>query len=480
MIGGPDDGITGFQGGSMGESWSDLVALEYLHSHGLTTKWVEGEYATGNAKVGIRDYALDANPLNYSDVGFDLTGPEVHADGEIWNAVNYDLRQALVKKYDAKFPSTDAALQLRCADGRPGTNAPEPPLPADQCPGNRRWIQIVFDAFLLQQSDTSMLTARDAYLAADRMRFGGANQAELWSAFARRGFGESASTDTTEDDQPTPAFDSPLADEATVTFATNAPATVYIGRFQARATPVADTDPATALGASAKLVAGTYDVFVRSAGYGLRRFKLTVSAGQVRTQTYTLTPNVASKSSGASASGAGTSLDDLIDDSEGTTWDYSGAPVNVAQPSVTISFAGAKPVRSIAVSTLLDPDDPDADEGRFTALRSFKLESCDGRTANCNLPTSWKPLFASPADAFPAVAPRPLAPDLQLRMFDVPNTTATAVRFTALDNQCTGGPDYQGEQDADPLNDTDCDTASDKGSTLHAAELEVFGQDISG
>ena len=36
MVGGPDDGLTGFQGGAMGESWSDLVALEYLHSHGLT------------------------------------------------------------------------------------------------------------------------------------------------------------------------------------------------------------------------------------------------------------------------------------------------------------------------------------------------------------------------------------------------------------------------------------------------------------
>ncbi len=79
---------------------------------------------TGNDQTGIRDYALDNNPLNYSDVGFDLTGPEVHADGEIRNAVNYDLRQALVKKYDAKFPSSDAALQLRCADGVPALRLP--------------------------------------------------------------------------------------------------------------------------------------------------------------------------------------------------------------------------------------------------------------------------------------------------------------------------------------------------------------------
>jgi extracellular elastinolytic metalloproteinase len=467
MVGGPDDGLTGFQGGAMGESWGDLTALEYLHSHGLQSSWIEGPYVTGNDKTGIRDYALDSNPLNYSDIGFDLTGPEVHADGEIWNGVNYDLRQALVKKYDAKFPSGDAALQLRCADGVTGTNAPQAPLPAEQCPGNRRWIQIMFDAFLLQQGDTSMLTARDAYLAADRMRFGGANQAELWAAFAKRGMGASAATDTTEDNQPTPGFDSPLASNATVTLASNAPnATFYIGHYEARATPVATTS---------RFVPGTYDVLVRAPGYGLQRFKLTVAAGQTVTRTFTLKQNVASKAAGASAAGAGTNLDDLIDDTESTTWDFSGTAVNATKPAVTISFAGAKPVKTIAVSALLDPDDPDGDEGRFTALRSFKVETCDGRTANCSLPTSWKALYTSPADAFPSIVPRPLAPDLTLRTFDVPDTTATQIRFTALDNQCTGAPGYQGELDNDPLNATDCDTASDQGTFLHAAEFEVFG-----
>jgi extracellular elastinolytic metalloproteinase len=493
MVGGPDDGLTGFQGGAMGESWSDLVALEYLHAHDYVpadgeNPWAEGAYATGNKRVGIRDYALNDNPLNYADVGFDTTGPEVHADGEIWNGVNYDIRQALVRKYDAQFPSTDTALQLRCADGRPGGNAPEAPLPPEQCPGNRRWIQIVFDAFLLQQGDTSMLTARDAYLAADRMRFGAANQAELWNAFAKRGMGQSASTDTTEDDQPTPGYDSPLANNATVTFATTdagsaaaIPSTVYIGRYEARATPVADTDPATPLGPTAKLVPGAYDVYVRSAGHGLRRFALTVAAGQTLTKSFALTPNVASKSSGASASGAGTNLDDLIDDTESTTWDAATTtPVDVTPPTVTVSFAGAKPVKTVAVSALLDPDDPDGDEGRFSALRRFKVESCDGRTANCSLPTSWKPLYTSPADAFPGTVPRPLAPDLTLRTFDVPDTVATQVRFTALENQCTGGPAYQGEQDADPTNATDCVTGSDQGTVLHAAEFEVFGQNITG
>jgi hypothetical protein len=135
-------------------------------------------------------------------------------------------------------------------------------------------------------------------------------------------------------------------------------------------------------------------------------------------------------------------------------------------------------VAAIAVSALVDPDDPDGDEGRFTALRQFKVEACDGRTANCSLPTSWRPLYTSPADAFGAIAPRPLAPDLTLRTFDVPDTVATQLRFTALENQCTGGPAFQGEQDNDPLNATDCDTASDQGTFLHTAEFEVFGTNL--
>jgi len=38
----------------------------------------------------------------------------------------------------------------------------------------------------------------------------------------------------------------------------------------------------------------------------------------------------------------------------------------------------------------------------------------------------------------------------------------------------TGFAGYAGEQDADPLNDTDCASASDRGTIVHAAELQVF------
>ena len=175
--------------------------FEHGYSNGANP-WAVGPYATGNKVTGIRDYAINANPLNYGDYGYDVTGDEVHADGEIWNGTQWEVRQALVKKYDAKYPSTNKALNLRCAQG----TATQSPLPATQCPGNRRWIQLMFDAFLLQQGATSMLDARDAMLAADRMRFGGANQAELWGAFARRGMGKSASTPDSDSGDPKAAL----------------------------------------------------------------------------------------------------------------------------------------------------------------------------------------------------------------------------------------------------------------------------------
>ena len=134
MIGGPDEGITSEQGGAMGESWGDLVAGEYMFSHGYSTgtnPWVVGPYATGNKTVGIRDYAVNANPLNYSNYGFDSTGDEVHADGEIWNGTQWEVRQALVRKWNARYPYTDTELQERCAQGIGSTRAQPALGPAD-------------------------------------------------------------------------------------------------------------------------------------------------------------------------------------------------------------------------------------------------------------------------------------------------------------------------------------------------------------
>ena len=58
-----------------------------------------------------------------------------------------------------------------------------------------------------------MLDARNAMIAADQMRFGGANKEEMWAAFARRGMGADATVADADDDQPTPSFATPSGTE---------------------------------------------------------------------------------------------------------------------------------------------------------------------------------------------------------------------------------------------------------------------------
>ena len=488
---------SGHHAGAMGESSGDLMGMEVLNEYGFVpvsgeNPFAVGAYATGNKQRGIRNFGMNASPLNFSDMGYDLTGPQVHADGEIWSATNYDIRQALV----AKHGGGDAQSQLDCAEGR---------VQAGSCPGNRRWVQLMFDAYLLMPVGPSMLDARDAYLAADQMRFGGANQAELWQAFARRGFGAGAASSNSTadtDSDPTPDFASPLHQNATVTFTAaderKSPvnARVYVGKFEARVSPIADTNPATTgpnLDATAQFAPGTYELVAHAPGYGHVRLTRTFGAGQTVTVALPMRTNWASQAKGATAAGDGTRFADLIDDTESTNWERTAAAPDIRGSQVTVNLSGTvQTVRRVQVSAMLLPG-----QNRFTALRQFEIQTCleDAVNANCSLPTGWKTQVASSTDAFPGVPPRPASPDLILRSFALPAAVkATHVRIVVVTNQCTGNAAFQGEQDNDPANGTDCREGSPgTGSTVQMigdlpqvvaprdnevriAELQVFSQ----
>ncbi len=481
MVGGPDEGLTSEQGGAMGESWGDLVGAEYLVSHGYSTganPWAVGPYATGNRRAGIRDYPINKNPLNYGDYGFDSTGDEVHADGEIWNGTMWETRQALVRKWDRRFPSQRRELNLKCAQGGRNKGVVRP----QKCPGNRRWVQLMFDSFLLQQGATSMLDARDAFLAADRMRFRGENQNILWAAFARRGFGKGASTPNADSGDTKPSFASARGGNVQVRFSAPSGGRVYVGHYEARSTPIADTIASTGLGSSAQFTPGRYEMLYVSPKRGFKRFSMIVKPGQgTRVVRIGARTNLAAAAAGAKvlASTAGSlNPEALIDGTEATNWGgVTSANVDESKPSVAVDLAGGvRTVRRVQVSAMLTPaaaDAADQDSGsRFTALRRFALEAC---VSSCGSPSAtWKRFFTSAADAFPAIRPRPVAPDLTLRSFKVTQTRAAAVRLVVLENQCTGTPGYAGEQDDDELNATDCATASDRGTIVHASELQVF------
>ena len=421
MAGGPNMGLSGSQAGAMGESWSDLDAVEYLNENGYVptageNPFAVGPYVTGDHQAGIRNYGMNNSPLNYSDVGYDFAcndpncaaQTQVHADGEIWSATNYDVRQAFVGRYG----SGSAALQTACAAGS---------QPVTACPGNRRWIQLMYDAWLLMPTGAvSMVDARNAMLAADQIRFNGINQDILWNAFAKRGLGQGASSNTASDTDPVPSFDSPFADEATVRFrptgdAAGATAQLFVGRYEARATPIADTDPSTARSDTFKLVPGTYELVARAGGFGAQRISLTVSAGQLRDLTVSMRENFASAANGATTTGDGVNQGALIDDTEATNWASLGSPVAGKQVTVRLDpSTPASTFRRVQVSALLRsrlPNDAGGDtaaQNRFSALRQFEVLACQARGAvDCTQDSQFHVVLTSAAGPVPVRRPAP-------------------------------------------------------------------------
>jgi extracellular elastinolytic metalloproteinase len=527
----------GHHAGAMGESHGDLFGMEIVNEFGPTplsdeNPFAVGVYDTGNKQRAIRNYGmnfpmsggvpepgqqLSINALNFSDMGYDITGPtmtssqQVHANGEIFSATNFRIRQLLVEKYNDDFPYNNRELQVDCADGL---------LPADRCPGNRRWIQLLFDAMLLMPVNPSMLQARDFTLAADLARFGGANQEELWLGYARSGMGVGATSTNNSlaetDTDPVPDFESPLHNDATVRFrardgSQNIAARFYVGHYEARVSPIADTNAATTgfinLDDTARFAPGTYEFVAHAPGFGHVRFRERLRSGQSKTITVEFARNWASQAAGATATGdvwsgepapAGTpasNVNFLIDDTERTNWTAAppigaGGAFSADGMKVTVDLAGSDDVtvRYVQVSTMLwnDTINPNIRSGqnRFTAVRQFELWACNADEGdNCSTDAGYSRVYTSPANAFPGDPPRPVAPHLILRKFDTPNFEATHVRFVAKTTQCTGTPAFQGDQDADPGVNSDCDTNASPGSAtavrstrsfVRAAEFQVF------
>lgn len=514
----------GDHAGAMGESFGDLNGMEYLNEYvwvpvSHENPYAVGAYVTSNPYRGIRNYGMNfvysgrapqpsrypfVNALNFSDVGYDFVGAQVHADGEIWSATNFDIRRLLIEKYGYG----GVGRQRECADGD---------RPVDQCPGNRRWIQLYYDAMTaVATTAPSMLDMRNAILAADVARFGGSNQRELWYAFSTRGFGESAFAASGSDNQPKPAFDSPQHTEATVRFRAfagdegNAPinANVYVGHYEARVSPIADTNPATGpadgtspvdasnLDNTASFTTRTYEFVANAPGYGFLRFRASLRRGESRPIDLFFATNWASTAKGAVAAGDGTRHSSLIDDTENTNWEASGAPVQGRQVTVALGGGSHRLIRA-AVSANLVPttnanEIASATQNRFTALRQFELRGCtkgaDTANPDC-LGTStagWRSIYRSASDFFPTDPPRPVAPELLLRGFDLGhghgNRRLTHVQLVVLNNQCTGEPRYQGEQDNDPLMNTDCRTGNPpvfvpRGNDVRAAELQLYSSE---
>ncbi len=182
---GKGDQRSGFQAGAMGEAAGDLVSIEQLNENGLVptgdeNPFATGTYATGNKVRGIRELRGElaedgrvpepgvypqVDPLNFSDIGYDVPVPRSTPTGRSGSrSTSSCARRWREVQRPVPRERPDAAGAVR---GRRDAGT--------QCPGNRRWIQLLFDAFLLMPTNPTMVDARNAILAADQARFGGAN-----------------------------------------------------------------------------------------------------------------------------------------------------------------------------------------------------------------------------------------------------------------------------------------------------------------
>lgn len=184
-------GLTGTQGGGMGEGWSDFFALCLNAESGddFGAVYAAGAYATlnissgftNNYYFGIRRYPYSADmtksPLTYADIdvmtvdGSIPRGPigsatpnEVHNEGEIW---------------------CQALLEVRYFIGQ-----------TEGFAANNIAMQLAVDGMKLAPSTPNMLQERDTILQAELARYGGVHTSAIWQGFAKRGMGYSATSPT--------------------------------------------------------------------------------------------------------------------------------------------------------------------------------------------------------------------------------------------------------------------------------------------
>ncbi|MBM3999217.1 MAG: hypothetical protein FJ297_06700 [Planctomycetes bacterium] len=186
LTGGPADSnaLNAPESGSMGEGWSDFVAVMLTQQATDAANTGRGivNYSLNqpDAATGLRSHAytynMAINPLTYADVPFRSVP---HAVGVVWASMLWDLNWALIEG-SALDPAIGTAGLGFDADTVNGNG------------GNNLALQLVIDAMKLQPANPTFVQARDAILAADQAQTGGQYQGTIWQVFARRGLGQSA------------------------------------------------------------------------------------------------------------------------------------------------------------------------------------------------------------------------------------------------------------------------------------------------
>jgi len=188
---GAGQGLYALQSSGLGEGWSDFYALALLSEMGDDPNgtYPFGAYSsyllsglTQNYYYGIRRYPyttdMSRNPLTFKDLDVGQADPhagvprspgapggatQVHRQGEVWCSALWEVRAELIARHG-------------------------------HVQGQQLVLELVTDGMSLSPSNPNFLEARDGILMADLVNHGGAHQEAIWTGFAKRGMGYSASS----------------------------------------------------------------------------------------------------------------------------------------------------------------------------------------------------------------------------------------------------------------------------------------------
>ncbi|MCW3080129.1 MAG: hypothetical protein JWR87_1559 [Segetibacter sp.] len=196
-----------------GEGWSDFMALYMtmrssdLIAGKLPTRSI-GNYVTYQSASGrgIRPtpYSTDMsiNPSTFKDIGKggEITIP--HGVGYVWCTMLYEMLQNLIDKYGMGDDVYEGAAPVNG----------NPPATAN---GNNIAMRLIIEGMKLQGTRPTFVRQRDAILKADSILYGAQNSCLIWRAFAKRGLGFSARSNTNGVGDEAEAFDVPFACDPT-------------------------------------------------------------------------------------------------------------------------------------------------------------------------------------------------------------------------------------------------------------------------
>lgn len=183
----------GLQSGALGEGWSDSTASS------INNDPVVGEYVTNNYTSGVRTEAYDSHGHTYGSLckiaRDSANNPvcEVHADGEIWAQIMWELRTTMIAKYG-------------------------------QATGKDKHERLIILGMKSTPDTPSFADARNGYLTADYLQNPtdtvgvGADYCRLWKVFADNKLG-TGSNDDDSTSTPTTSTATPAACTPTATIA---------------------------------------------------------------------------------------------------------------------------------------------------------------------------------------------------------------------------------------------------------------------